>query len=145
MPKDGMIAEGPDGWYKWQPEAVQYNNICYNTFGSRCIEFRVIDGQVVFRPNRSVRNLELVYSLVFQTRIKSAALLVAPDLVIKATARHRPRKHARHTEIIVSVGRPNYGERRYIARFTKAGKGFPAGHILRTYWTKKAKGAMNGS
>lgn len=67
--------------------------------------------------------------------IKSSTHYLAPDLVTKITVRGRPRKGARQIDTVVTVGRPNYVERRFIAAAKKAGVKFQ----VRKTQVKKAK------
>lgn len=61
--------------------------------------------------------------------VKSAVAIVSPNLVAKATNKHKPRRNQRHREFIVSMGTPNFAERRFIKQCNKAGEPFPVKKI----------------
>lgn len=65
---------------------------------------------------------------------RRATVYVAPDLVVKATRRHRPRKNARTVEMVVTVGGPNYAEREFIKQARKSGEPFPIKRVLLKPW-----------
>lgn len=65
---------------------------------------------------------------------RRATVYVAPDLVVKATRRHRPRKNSGSIEMVVTVGVPNYAEREFIKQAKRAGEPFPIKRILLKPW-----------
>lgn len=65
---------------------------------------------------------------------KKAVKYVAPDLIVRATSRcwygkKAPRKNARTHEIVLTIGKPNYAERRYIKLLQLVGEPFPVSKI----------------
>lgn len=56
---------------------------------------------------------------------RQATHYITTQYVIKATRQHRPRRGARSTTIVVTVGKPNFAERAFIKLAKKAGKKFP--------------------
>lgn len=58
---------------------------------------------------------------------RTATVYLAPDLVVRATRRlYRRRRFSKAAfEAVVTIGRPNYLERRFIAKAKKAGASFP--------------------
>ena len=70
---------------------------------------------------------------------KRATKYVSPTLVYKATARHRLRRGARTVEMVVTIGKPNYAESRFIAVAKKAGEPFPVKKVQVKAWRKGKK------
>jgi len=61
---------------------------------------------------------------------KRATKYMSPDLVVRATRRDwhdgkPPRKDARTTEVVLTIGKPNYRERKHIKLLKAAGEPFP--------------------
>lgn len=57
--------------------------------------------------------------------MRQATYYQSPSLTIKATARFRPRKGRRNTDIILTIGKPNFRERAAIKKAKAEGKTFP--------------------
>jgi hypothetical protein len=70
---------------------------------------------------------------------RRATKFIAPDLVVKACARFRPRKRSRITDMVVTVGKPNFRERAFIADCKKAGEPFPIARMRYDVWPAKRK------
>lgn len=68
---------------------------------------------------------------------KGATAYLADNWTVKATRQFKPdRRNSRET-ILVTVGRPNYAERKFIKLCRKAGEPFPVRKIqLRAYLKK---------
>lgn len=56
---------------------------------------------------------------------RRATKYFGPSAVVKATRHGKARKGERSTSIVVTVGKPNFAERKFIARCRKAGEPFP--------------------
>lgn len=65
---------------------------------------------------------------------RKATKYVSPSMVVKATARYKPRRGARSCEIVVTVGTPNYAERDFIRDAKKAGERFPLRRVQVKEW-----------
>ncbi len=63
---------------------------------------------------------------VFYGGAKTATAYISPKETVKATLRQ---KSQRQTEILVTIGRPNYKERQFIKTCVKAGEQFPVSKI----------------
>ena len=62
--------------------------------------------------------------------LRQAAKFVSENEVVKATRRvYKKEQPLRQAEILVTIGRPNYAERRFIALCRKAGEPFPVKKI----------------
>lgn len=83
-----------------------------------------------------------VIDALLVTDAKTATKYVSPDLTIKATViGRRPRKRDQRVYLNVTIGKPNYRERAFVAQCRKAGEPFPVKKIqLRAFPAKgKAK------
>lgn len=69
-------------------------------------------------------------------RIRRATIYINEATTVKATVQHRQRRNARQTTMILTVGRPNYGERYYIRRAKKNGEKFPETTPDIEFWPK---------
>lgn len=76
--------------------------------------------------------------VVLNPNVRRATKYLAPDKVVKATRRFK-RYNTMSTDVVLTVGRPNYRERRKIALFRKAGVPFPVRRIQFDAWPRKAK------
>lgn len=58
-------------------------------------------------------------------KVRKATFYVNDKLVVKMTARFKPRKNCRTLDYVVTIGHPNYAERKYIKQCAKAGVKLP--------------------
>lgn len=71
---------------------------------------------------------------------RSAVKYVSEKEVVKATRRGRPSKRAYQTQILLTIGRPNYAERKFIKLCKKAGEPFPVKKVqLKPYPSRAAR------
>jgi hypothetical protein len=70
---------------------------------------------------------------------KSATLYLAPNLVVRATWRHKPKANHTREEMVVTFGAPNYLERIFAKQCVKAYEPFPVKKIQLKAWPKKRK------
>lgn len=68
---------------------------------------------------------------------KKATKYIGERLVVKATVRSRERRGL-HTQLLFTVGRPNYAERRFIKACRQSGERFPVKKI-QVVWPKKSR------
>jgi hypothetical protein len=80
-----------------------------------------------------------VIELMLMRGARRATRYISPTEVVKATRRHKPRKSDRTTEMVVTVGRPNYAEREFIKRCKKSGEPLPVNKIHLEFYAKKGK------
>lgn len=72
-------------------------------------------------------------------KVRKVTKYFAPDLVVKATLLHRPDGRTKQVTAVVTTGRPNYVERKFIKACLKAGEPFPiAKPQLKLFKPKKA-------
>ena len=69
--------------------------------------------------------------------VRQAVKYLSPSLVVTATRRHRPRRHARTIEVVVTVGAPNVRARAFIADARAAGEPFPIKNIQLRHWSAR--------
>jgi len=67
---------------------------------------------------------------------RKATKYISPTEVIKGTCRHRPRRGQRSVEIVLTIGKPNWGERQFIAAAKKAEEPFPIRRVQLKPWGK---------
>ena len=80
---------------------------------------------------------ECVGDVICSDNVRKAIAYISPKLVIKATAQRRNDKRARSATVLVTVGAPNFAERRHIKVCQKAGMAFPLNAIAWKLWAKK--------
>lgn len=65
---------------------------------------------------------------------RQARKYVSPELVLKATRQTKPDRRNRGQTLLLTIGRPNYYERRFVKLCLKAGEPLPVRKIqLKTY------------
>lgn len=75
-----------------------------------------------------------------ELKIRSAAVFIAPDHVVRATYMHKPFANSRSIALVVKIGKPNYAEREFIKDCLAAGEKFPI-RKLQLRWFPAKKGA----
>lgn len=76
-------------------------------------------------------------AVVSERRAQSATKYISPKLVVKATVRSRARRGL-HTELVFTIGRPNWSERRFITACRNSGERFPVRKV-QIKWPKKRR------
>jgi hypothetical protein len=90
------------------------------------------------RTNRLIQH-SLEHLLRF-SNVRHAAVYISPRFVAKATRQRKPDRRDTRETFLVTVGAPNYYERRFIKACQKAGEPFPVRKVqLKFYPTAKAK------
>ena len=77
--------------------------------------------------------------LINDITLRRATYYISPTLVVKATRHNKIDKRSRHESFVVSFGRPNFLERRFIKQCVKAGQSFPVRKIQLRGWPVKRK------
>lgn len=67
---------------------------------------------------------------------KRAEVFLSPTLSVRAARRHKPNKRNRITELVVTIGAPNYSGEKFIALCKKAGEPFPVRKIQLSWYKK---------
>lgn len=70
---------------------------------------------------------------------KSATLYLAPNLVVKATWRHKPKANHTREEVVLTFGVPNYLEQRFVKQAVAAREPFPVRKVQLKAWPVKRK------
>lgn len=70
---------------------------------------------------------------------KQARIHLSPDLVVRATRRFKPDKRNCRTEILLTIGKPNYAERDFVKRCRKANVPFPIWKMQLKWYKLAAK------
>lgn len=81
---------------------------------------------------------ECVSDVLHRSNIRRATAFMSEDQTIKATAQRRKDKRARSETVLVTIGSPNFTERRFIRVCKKAGMVFPLRQIQWKFWPKKS-------
>lgn len=68
---------------------------------------------------------------------RRATAYLSETRVVKATAQQRTSKRAKRVTVLVTVGKPNFVERRFIRLCKKDGVCFPMESIYHKHWPKK--------
>ncbi len=76
---------------------------------------------------------------VLETQARKATVYLSETLVIKASARHKPRKQARIHEFVVTIGKPNYEEREFIRLCRKAKEPVPVRQVQLKWWPERKR------
>ena len=80
---------------------------------------------------------EAVGDVLCSANTRRATAYLSPTLTIKATAQRRQDRRDKTATALVTVGRPNFAERRFIRVCLKAGMAFPLRQIQWKHWPKK--------
>lgn len=62
-----------------------------------------------------------------------------PRQIVRATRRWKPRKGERTVELLMTFGKPNYRERRFISACQKAGEPFPVRKLQLEWFKSKTR------
>lgn len=68
---------------------------------------------------------------------RSATKYLDPKFVVKATHQRRPHGRDRGETLLVTFGRPNYAERKFVKDCVAAGEPFPVRKVQLKAWPKK--------
>ena len=71
--------------------------------------------------------------------VRRATAYISAKRVIKATLQRRIDKRAKSVTVLVTVGKPNFVERRFIRLCKQAGMVFPLQQIQWKHWPKNGK------
>ena len=86
------------------------------------------------------RAISQVASVILRYDIKRATKYLLPNYTVKATVQGNPDGRSRQRTILVTYGRPNYVEERFIKLAKKAGEPFPVKKVqMKNFTGKKAE------
>jgi len=80
-----------------------------------------------------------VISVLFNEGCRSAVKYISDNQVVKATRRFKPNKMSKREEILLTIGQPNYAERKFIKRCKKSCAYKMQNVITKPYPSKKSK------
>lgn len=82
----------------------------------------------------------VISSLLVLSNKRKATKFIGPHLVVKATRQRKTRKNASHHTFLLTVGQPNYLERKFIKQSLAAGEKFPVKKVqTRDFPVKREK------
>jgi hypothetical protein len=88
-------------------------------------------------PELTERRIGECVSDVLGMNLRRATAYISPKLTIKATAQRRYRKNEKSATLLVTIGSPNFIERRFIKVCQKAGMCFPLKQVQWKHWPKR--------
>lgn len=74
---------------------------------------------------------------VFLDGVRKATVFQSPNLTVVATRRHKDTKRDRITEIILTIGKPNFANRKFVKDCLAAGEPFPVKKVQLVWWPEK--------
>lgn len=80
---------------------------------------------------------QVVEILMSEADVRMATIYFDGQTVIRGTARHRLDARARSTTIVLTVGKPNFVERRFIRLCRQAKEPLPVRKVQLKFWPKK--------
>jgi len=80
---------------------------------------------------------EVVSCLLVIPNVRRATAYISDKFTVKATAQRRSDKRERAVTMLVTVGAPNFVERRFIRLAKKSGEPFPIKKVQLKFWPKK--------
>jgi hypothetical protein len=76
---------------------------------------------------------------LLETEARKVTVFVSPELTVVATRQRKPRKNGRGETVLLTIGKPNFENRKFIKACLKAGEPFPVKKILLRWWPEKRK------
>jgi len=83
-----------------------------------------------------LRHVYRLLAVMADTSVRRATQYFAPNLTAKLTRQRRFGRRDRQSTFLLTIGRPNYAERKFIAACQKAGESFPVKKIQVKQWAK---------
>lgn len=80
---------------------------------------------------------QCVQDVLTVKNVRRATAYISDKRTVKATLQRRIDKRAKSATVLVTVGAPNFLERRFIRLCKKAGMAFPLQQIQWKHWPKK--------
>lgn len=71
---------------------------------------------------------------LLETDARKASLFLDEHTVVTATRRHRPDKRSKTTEVLLTMGKPNFRGREFVKACKKAGEPFPVKKLQLQFW-----------
>lgn len=67
----------------------------------------------------------VVSSLIVMNDLRKAVKFIGPNLVVKLTSQRKYSKRERQRTFLLTIGKPNFAERKFVKECKKAGEPFP--------------------
>lgn len=83
----------------------------------------------------------VVMAVLEMSELKRATKYLDEKTAVKCTRKLKFDKRMRSETVVLTVGRPNYAERKFIKLCKKAGEPFPVKKVQLKWWPKKARRA----
>lgn len=80
---------------------------------------------------------EAIVSALIVTNMRKATKFIGPNLVVKLTRRHKPTRGERSATFLLTIGKPNHDERKFIKDCRKAGEPLPVRKVRMKDFPKK--------
>lgn len=80
---------------------------------------------------------EAVRNVLYVPGTRSATVYLRPDLRVTATCRIRPKLGHLPRFLVLTIGRPNFAQRRAVKQMQRAGEPFPVRRAQLTLWPER--------
>jgi hypothetical protein len=68
---------------------------------------------------------QTIESVLMDVNVRQATTYLSEEHVVTATRRHKPDRRSNHTELCLTLSKPNFRQREFIRACKKAGEPFP--------------------
>lgn len=82
---------------------------------------------------------QTVESVLETAEVRQATTFLDENTVVTATRRHRPDRRANHTELVLTMGKPNFRQREFIKSCRKAHEPFPVKKTQLKFYPKRRR------
>jgi len=82
---------------------------------------------------------DVVACVLVNEDVRRATAFISAKQIVRATAQYRIDGRCSRATILLTIGQPNFVERRFIRLAKKAGEPFPIKKIQLKFWPKKKK------
>lgn len=82
---------------------------------------------------------QTVESVLETGEVRQATTFLDENTVVTASRRHRPEKRSNHTELVLTMGKPNYRQREFIKACKKSGEPFPVKKTQLKFYPKRRR------
>ena len=80
---------------------------------------------------------QAVETILEEPNVRQATVYFDERTIVRTTARARPDRRSKSTVILLTVGAPNFVERRFIRLCRQAGEPLPVRKVQLKFWPKK--------
>lgn len=82
----------------------------------------------------------VVSSLIVMNNLRKATKFLGPNLVVKLTRQRKHSKRDSHRTFLLTIGKPNFEERKFVKECKKVGEAFPVAKVqLKAHPVPRAK------